>query len=198
MIRLLLFLTLFAALARANDLAVIAIKLPDEKTPRNVTVELFNNDAPNTVANFEKLARRKFYKNIAFHRAFPNKMVQTGDPASRHKKSNIAVGVGGPGYTVPAEIKRRHVRGSVAMGRLPDKINPNKASNGSQFYVTLAPMPKLDGEYTVFGQVTDGLDVLEKISRQTADSNDSPVDRVYIKSVTVYPAAAGAPQAKVD
>lgn len=198
MIRLLLFLTLFAALARANDLAVIAIKLPDEKTPRNVTVELFNNDAPNTVANFEKLARRKFYKNIAFHRAFPNKMVQTGDPASRHKKSNIAVGVGGPGYTVPAEIKRRHVRGSVAMGRLPNKINPNKASNGSQFYVTLAPMPKLDGEYTVFGQVTDGLDVLEKISRQTADSNDSPVDRVYIKSVTVYPAAAGAPQAKVD
>lgn len=198
MIRLFLLLTLFAGFARANDIAVIAIKLPDEKRPKNVTIELFNSDAPNTVANFEKLARRKFYKNIAFHRAFPNKMVQTGDPASRRKKSNTTVGVGGPGYTVPAEIKRRHVRGSVAMGRLPNKINPNKASNGSQFYVTLVPMPTLDGEYTVFGQVTDGLDVIQKISNLTTDSNDSPVQRVYIKSVTIYPASAEAPQAKMD
>lgn len=180
----LLALCLSAFALHANDLAVVEVKFPGEK-PKKFTIELFNEDAPRTVENFEKLARKKFYKGVTFHRAFPKKMVQTGDPLSKKKHTSMAVGTGGPGYTVPAEIKRKHVAGAVAMGRLPDKINPNKSSNGSQFYIALVPMPKLDGGYTVFGQVVDGMDVLTAISSEPTDSNDAPERRIVIRSVKI-------------
>ncbi len=83
---------------------------------------------------------------MRFHRVFPN-LVQTGDPRSRWGEADKS-GTGGPGYTVPPEIKLNNVRGSVAMARLPDKINPSKLSNGSQFFASLTALPKIDGQYT--------------------------------------------------
>jgi peptidyl-prolyl cis-trans isomerase B (cyclophilin B) len=81
----------------------------------------------------------------------------------------------------------------VAMSRLPDNINPSKVSSGSQFYVCLTPMPKLDGKYTVFGEVLEGLDVLESISNQPTDSNDFPLAKIVIKSMTIQPRFAEPP-----
>ncbi len=148
--------------------------------------DLFAADAPMTVENFKKLARKHFYDGLTFHRAFPHILVQVGDPLSR-KKDRSKVGTGGPGWTVPPEIHRRHVKGAVAMARLPDKINPSRVSNGSQFFICLQAMPSYDGQYTVFGQVTRGMETLDAISTKTVDSNDNPVDRIVIKSLRVVP-----------
>jgi len=171
--------------AIATDVAILSIGTPENKVPQQVVIELYPEAAPLTVANFEKLARKKFYKGMTFHRAIPGKLVQTGDPLSKKKNPNLPLGTSGPGYVVPAEIKLRHERGSVAMGRLPDRINPNKASNGSQFYVCLAPAPTLNGEYTVFGKVISGLEVLETLSRGETDSNGVPLKRAVIRSVKI-------------
>src|SRR5438093_3961190 len=123
-LKLLLPLALFqlcAASARA-DQAVMEIQL-GKKDVRKVVINLYANDAPQTVENFEKLARKRFYNGIAFHRVFPHTLVQAGDPLSR-KKDRAKVGTGGPGYTLPPEFHRKHVKGAVAMSRLPDTINP--------------------------------------------------------------------------
>ena len=119
---------------------------------------------------------------MRFHRIFAHSLVQTGDPKSRHGESNYS-GTGGPGHTIPAEIHLPHQRGSVAMSRLPDNINPLRASNGSQFYVCLEPMPQLNGEYTVFAEVTEGLDVLDAVSVIPANSNNFPMEKIVIKSI---------------
>lgn len=171
---------------RADEVALLQIRFGKEKTLRPVAIELFEQDAPIAAANFKKLARKGFYKGIAFHRAFPNMLVQAGDPASRGDERG-KVGTGGPGYTLPPEIRRNHVRGSVAMARLPDKINPSRMNNGSQFYICLAPMPSLDGQYTVFGQVLYGYETLEAISNTPTDSNDNPIERREIRSVKILP-----------
>lgn len=182
-----LALALFGT-ASADDVAIIQIK-SDAKLQR-VVIEFYDSAAPNTVANFKKLASAKFYNGLAFHRAFPHKLVQAGDPLSKHK-SRSGVGTGGPGYTLPPEINaHKHVLGAVAMARLSDKVNPARVSNGSQFYVALASMPELDGQYTVFGHVIEGLDVLDAISQKPVDTNDSPVDRVEIESVKIVTSEA--------
>ncbi len=93
--------------------------------------------------------------------------------------------------TVPAEIKRNNVRGSVGTSRLPDNVNPAKASNGSQIYFALTSLPKLDGKNTVFGEVLEGLEVLEAISNQPTDSNDFPLAKIIIESITIQPRFAG-------
>jgi cyclophilin family peptidyl-prolyl cis-trans isomerase len=170
----------------ADDVAVVSLKISGEKKPQQFVIEFYEGDAPQTVENFKKLAHHGFYKGIAFHRVFPKILVQTGDPLSRNR-SREKVGTGGPGYTLPAEIHRKHIAGAVVMGRLPDKVNPARRSNGSQFFVTLKPMPEYDGQYTVFGHVVSGLDVLEAVSRKPADSNDNPVERVVIRSVKIMP-----------
>ena len=182
----LLFVFAALSLVRADDVAVMQIKIGREKKLPQVVVEFYDRDAPATVDNFEKLVRNGFYKGIAFHRAFPHLLVQAGDPLSR-KKDRTRVGTTGPGYTLPPEIRRKHTGGAVAMARLPDKINPGRLSNGSQFYVCIKPMPNLDGQYTVFGRVIEGLDALDKISALPVDSNDYPIDRVVIKSVKILP-----------
>lgn len=120
-------------------------------------VEMFTRDAPLNVANIANLAIKGFYNGLTFHRIEPGFVVQGGDPKGD--------GTGGPGYTVPAEIKRKHEKGSMAMARLPDAINPEKASSGSQFYFCLQPLPMLDGKYTVIGKIVEGMDVLEKIGQ---------------------------------
>lgn len=148
------------------------------------TIELkfFPNLAPKHVANFKKLARSGFYNGTKFHRVIPNFMIQGGDPNS--KDSNRANdGTGGPGWTVPAEFnKHPHSRGILSMARTAD---PNSA--GSQFFITVAPTPQLDGQYTVFGQVIKGMDVVDKIVNLPRDPNDNPLAQnpAIVKSVKI-------------
>ena len=120
-------------------------------------IELYPKVAPKTVENFETLTKKGFYDGLTFHRVVPDFVVQGGDPDG--------TGTGGPGYTVPAEIdaKEKHLRGSVATARTSDAVNPQRASSGSQFYVCLEPQPSLDGQYTVFGGVIDGMEVVDQI-----------------------------------
>ena len=122
----------------------------------DIAVDLYPKDAPQTVNNFIFLAREGFYNNLTFHRVESGFVIQGGDP--------LGTGTGGPGYTIPAEIKARHTKSAIAMARLPDEMNPRRESSGSQFYITLEPQPALDGQYTVFGQVTRGMDVVGKIA----------------------------------
>ena len=124
-----------------------------------VTIQLLGEHAPKTVANFIKLAREGFYDGLTFHRVEPGVLVQGGDPRGN--------GTGGPGYTVEAEIdpQLHHRVGTVATARLGDRANPERRSSGSQFYICLQPLPYLDGAYTIFGQVVEGLDVAARIQR---------------------------------
>jgi cyclophilin family peptidyl-prolyl cis-trans isomerase len=122
--------------------------------------ELYAGQAPQTVNNFVYLARAGFYDGLSFHRVVPGFVIQGGDPLGK--------GNGGPGYTVPAEIGLPHTKGALAMARLSDQVNPERASSGSQFYITLDKTPHLDGGYTVFGQVVDGTSVVESIAQGDA------------------------------
>jgi peptidyl-prolyl cis-trans isomerase B (cyclophilin B) len=115
----------------------------------------------------------------------PETLIQFGDPFSR-KQDRSLVGTGGPGYTLPAEIHRPNVRGSVAMAALPPTLNPSRASNGSQVYILLRPQPELDKDYTVFGQVTSGLEFLDSVSRRARDTNDYPLERVTIRLIEIH------------
>lgn len=112
-------------------------------------------DAPQTVNNFVFLSCQGFYDGLTFHRYEPGFVIQGGDP--------LGLGNGGPGYVVPAEISLPHIEGALAMARLSDQVNPQRDSSGSQFYITLTATPFLDGAYTVFGQVTEGMDVVQAI-----------------------------------
>ena len=182
----LLATALAAPFVRADDVAVISLRIAKEKQLRDFAIELYADDAPKTVENFKKLAKKGFYKGTTVHRAFAGTLVQMGDPLSR-AKDRSTVGTGGPGYTLAPEIRKKHVKGAVAAARLPDKINPSRMSNGSQFYICLEPMSNLDGQYTVFGKVLWGMDTLEMVSGKPVDSNDNPVDRIEIRSVKILP-----------
>jgi cyclophilin family peptidyl-prolyl cis-trans isomerase len=122
----------------------------------DIVVQLDADAAPLTVNNFVFLANQGFYDSLTFHRVEPGFVIQGGDPAG--------TGGGGPGYKVPAEIGLKHVEGAIAMARQGDQVNPERASSGSQFYITLDQTDFLDGAYTVFGQVTDGMDVVQSIA----------------------------------
>jgi len=116
-----------------------------------IMIELYPDSAPNTVANFKALAGKGYYDGLLFHRVIPGFMAQGGDPDGR--------GTGGPGYSVKAEFnERRHVRGTLAMAR---SANPDSA--GSQFYICFDAQPHLDRQYTIFGQVTEGMDIVDQI-----------------------------------
>jgi peptidyl-prolyl cis-trans isomerase B (cyclophilin B) len=118
-----------------------------------IRMEFYPADAPKTVDNFVTLAKKGFYNNLTFHRVVPDFVVQGGCP-----KGN---GTGGPGYTVPAEFnKQKHLRGSVAMAR---SQHPDSA--GSQFYICYGATPHLDGNYTVFGKVTSGMEHVDRIKQ---------------------------------
>jgi cyclophilin family peptidyl-prolyl cis-trans isomerase len=179
-------LSLSLAAARADDVALLQIHIKGTGETIPVAFSFYEGDAQNTVANFKKLAKKGFYDGCLFHRAFPHTLVQAGDPYSKHSDRS-RVGTGGPGYTLLPEIRHRHGVGDVSMARLPDKINPTRVSNGSQFFVCLAPLPEYDGKYTVFAHVLYGLDTLERISEMPVDSNDFPTERVSIQSVKILP-----------
>jgi peptidyl-prolyl cis-trans isomerase B (cyclophilin B) len=132
-----------------------------------IDVELDTQQAPITVNNFVYLAQRGWYDGVTFFRMLPGYIVQTGDPTD--------TGLGGPGYELPPEIGLPHTVGALAMARRPDEVNPEKLSNGSQFFITLSPLPELDGDYTVFGYVTQGIDVLQELRPRDPDTQpDAP------------------------
>lgn len=120
-----------------------------------IVCELYPQKAPLSVTNFMMLAEVGFYDGLKFHRVVDGFVIQGGDPEG--------TGSGGPGYTIPAEIGLPHTEGALAWARLPDQVNPEKRSSGSQFYITLDETSFLNGEYTVFGQTIEGLDVTKKI-----------------------------------
>jgi peptidyl-prolyl cis-trans isomerase B (cyclophilin B) len=131
---------------RMHPTAVITMEKGGE-----IRIELYPEDAPKTVESFITLSKKGFYDGLTFHRIEPGFVAQGGDPKGD--------GTGGPGYTLKAEFnKRKHVRGTVAMAR---SQNPDSA--GSQFYICFAPAPHLDNNYTIFGQVTAGMDVVDRI-----------------------------------
>ena len=122
----------------------------------DIVVQLDAAAAPKTVNNFVFLAREGFYNGLTFHRVEPGFVIQGGDPAG--------TGGGGPGYKVEAEIGLPHVDGAIATARTGDNVNPERLSSGSQFYITLGPQQSLDGQYTVFGRVTEGMDLTRAIA----------------------------------
>jgi len=151
-----------------------------ETTLGTIVLEFFEEDAPNHVANFKKLTREGFYDGVTFHRVIPGFMIQAGCPLTKDD-DRTNDGTGGPGYTIDAEFNDRpHRRGTLSMARKPD---PNSA--GSQFFICLKPQPGLDGQYTVFGQVIQGMDVVDKIAKVKRDKRDNPIEPVVMEKVTI-------------
>jgi cyclophilin family peptidyl-prolyl cis-trans isomerase len=174
-----LVLAATSVFVRAEDAVILQLEKKGSLLPP-IVIEVFEKDAPRHSANFLKLVRSGFYQNTSIHRILPGALVQMGDPISRGKNA-VDLGTGGPGYTLAPEIKRRHETASVGMGRLPDKINPGRLSNGSQFYITLKALPELDGAQTVFGKVTRGMEVLQELQKAPTDTNDTPVERIVVR-----------------
>jgi peptidyl-prolyl cis-trans isomerase B (cyclophilin B) len=144
-----------------------------ETTEGTITAELFPKDAPGHVNSFVFLAKDGFYDGVIFHRVIPGFMIQGGDPTG--------TGMGGPGYKLKAEFnKRKHTRGVLSAARSAD---PNSA--GSQFFLMHEEAPHLDGQYTAFGQVTSGLEVVDKIVAAPRDRNDKPKNPASIKTIKV-------------
>ncbi len=137
--------------------------------------------------NFEKLALEKFYDGILFHRVINGFMIQTGDPLSKDPANKSRFGTGGPGYNVPAEFvpEYTHKKGALAAARRGDAANPLKESSGSQFYIVQNPVScaQLDGDYTVFGETLEGLDIIDKIAAVQTDGRDCPVQDVKIITI---------------
>jgi cyclophilin family peptidyl-prolyl cis-trans isomerase len=141
-------------------------------TEGDIVLELFDEDAPKTVGNFKQLAGQGFYDGLIFHRVIPDFMIQGGCPQG--------TGTGGPGYTFEDEINQHKVvRGALAMAN----AGPN--TNGSQFFiVTTDEAPWLDGKHTVFGEVRDGMDVVDRIGGTRTDAGDRPVEPIGIETIT--------------
>ena len=136
--------------------------------------ELYADETPGTVANFVELAGHNFYDGLTFHRVIPDFVIQGGCPRGD--------GTGGPGYTIKCETsapRQRHDRGVLSMA------HRGKDTGGSQFFITLVPTPWLDGKHAIFGQVVEGMDVVEKIGKLPTDSMDRPLKKVVMEKVTI-------------
>jgi peptidyl-prolyl cis-trans isomerase A (cyclophilin A) len=141
----------------------------------NFTIELFEQETPNTVGNFVKLAEKNFYNGVIFHRVIDGFMIQGGDPTG--------TGRGGPGYQFVDEF---HVKLKHNSEGILSMANAGPNTNGSQFFITLAPTPHLDGRHTVFGKVVEGMDIVRKIGKtKTSKPGDRPVVDVVMNKVTV-------------
>lgn len=199
--------------AKKEEMVVISTVYGD------MTVRLYP-ETPLHKANFLKLVNESFYDSLLFHRVIKGFMIQGGDPDSKGAKPGAALGRGGPGYTIPAEIDQQfiHKKGALSAARQGDQVNPKKESSGSQFYVvqgkpvpsseleriadqkkrkntsdsdgytpeqietysTLGGTPHLDGDYTVFGEVIEGLDVIDSIAKQAVDRRSRPVEDIIM------------------
>jgi peptidyl-prolyl cis-trans isomerase B (cyclophilin B) len=167
----------------SNEVAVIKTSEGD------MVVQFWTDAAPNTIENFKKLARKGFYDGTIFHRIVKGFMIQGGDPNSKDPAKENSYGEGGPGYNIKAEFNdHSHDRGVISMARGPD---PDSA--GSQFFICLAPVQRLDHQYTTFGKLIKGQDVLEKIgdtpvTRNSMGEPSKPTKRVVIESIKIVPA----------
>lgn len=157
-------------------------------THGTMRIKLYNK-TPKHRDNFKKLVAEKYYDDIRFHRVIEGFMIQAGDPFSRDTSMIAMWGQGGPDYTVPAEFVNEywHKKGALAAARKGDMANPTKASSGSQFYIVHDENAclHLDGQYSIFGEVIDGLDVIDKIAAVPVDRMDRPYEDVKI--ITVKP-----------
>jgi peptidyl-prolyl cis-trans isomerase B (cyclophilin B) len=166
----------------SNEVAVI------ETSEGDMVLQFWTDAAPNTVENFKKLAHSGFYDGTIFHRIVKGFMIQGGDPNSKDPGKESSYGQGGPGYKIKAEFNdRSHERGVISMARSSD---PDSA--GSQFFICLASVPRLDHQYTTFGKLIKGDDVLEKIgdtpvTRSSTGENSKPTKRVVIESIKIVP-----------
>jgi peptidyl-prolyl cis-trans isomerase B (cyclophilin B) len=167
----------------SNEVAVI------KSSEGEMVVQFWTDAAPNTIENFKKLARQGFYDGTIFHRIVKDFMIQGGDPNSKDPGKENSYGQGGPGYKINAEFNDHpHDRGVISMARAAD---PDSA--GSQFFICLAPVHRLDHQYTTFGKLIKGDDVLEKIGNIAVERNaqgepSKPTKRVAIESVKIVPA----------
>lgn len=167
-----------AQAAANNEVAVI------KTSEGTMVLEFYPDVAPNHVANFKKLARQGFYDGQCFHRVIKGFMIQAGDPYTKDDAKKELWGQGGPGYTIKAEFNsKHHARGILSMARTPD---PNSA--GSQFFICHGDCGQLDGQYTVFGNLIKGFDVLDKIAETPTEGPDRPVKRINIESIKIVPA----------
>ncbi len=201
------------------------VKVDNNKTPMvemvtnmgTMKIKLYDN-TPQHRDNFIKLVEQGFYDSVLFHRVIPSFMIQGGDPDSKGAAAGKMLGMGGPGYTVPAEFvdNNIHVKGALSAARTGDQMNPTKASSGSQFYIVQGQSlsdgmldqmegakkfkytpeqralykekggtPFLDRDYTVFGELVEGFDVLDKISAVARDRGDRPTQDVMIIKATL-------------
>lgn len=145
-----------------------------ETSMGNFKAELFEDKAPLTSGNFIKLIEKGFYNGVIFHRVIPDFMIQGGDPTG--------TGMGGPGYTIKDEFGpglKHNVSGLLSMA------NSGPNTGGSQFFITVAPTPWLDGKHAIFGRIVEGYDVVEKISKVQRDSDDKPLTTVTMKKVSI-------------
>ena len=145
-----------------------------ETSMGNFTIELFEAQTPDTVANFVKLAEKNFYDGVIFHRVIDGFMIQGGDPTG--------TGRGGPGYQFPDEI---HPQLKHTSEGILSMANAGPHTNGSQFFITLTATPHLDGRHTVFGKVAEGMDIVKKIGKTPVKPGDRPVTDVLMKKVTI-------------
>src|SRR5438045_720123 len=166
-----------------NEVAVIKTSEGD------MVIQFWADAAPNTIENFKKLAHSGFYNGTIFHRIVKGFMVQGGDPNSKNPAKEDSYGAGGPGYKIKAEFNdHSHERGVISMAREPD---PDSA--GSQFFICLAPVTRLDHQYTTFGKLIKGDDVLEKIggtpvTRNSMGEVSKPTKRITIDKIDIVPA----------
>jgi peptidyl-prolyl cis-trans isomerase B (cyclophilin B) len=157
-----------------NEVAVI------ETTEGTIEISFLDDKAPGHVKNFKDLAQKGFYNGTIFHRVIPGFMIQGGDPNSKSPDKS-SHGTGGPGYSINAEFNdTQHNRGILSMARSQD---PNSA--GSQFFIVVNDAHFLDGQYTAFGEVTDGMDVADKIVNSPRDGNDNPDERIEMTEVRI-------------
>ena len=183
----------------------------------DMVIELFD-DTPLHRDNFSKLVEKGFYDDLLFHRVIQGFMIQGGDPRSKNASANSALGAGGPGYNVPAEIsaKHLHIKGALCAARQPESVNPKRESSGSQFYIVhgqkmtdasleqmqnskgityteeqkqlykeLGGAPQLDLDYTVFGRVVQGLDIIDQIAQAQTTKTDRPIKDIKMKIVPI-------------
>ena len=176
------------ALATQNAAQTARAEVLLETTEGNIRIALYN-ETPRHRDNFLKLVESHFYDSLLFHRVIPSFMIQTGDPDSRHAEPGALLGEGDLPYQLEPEIvpALRHRYGSVAAAREGDDVNPGHLSSACQFYIVTrkSGTPHLDGAYTVFGEVTEGMDVANRIQRHIRDDDDRPVHDVRILRATV-------------
>ena len=178
--------------AKAAEEARINAPIAEEPMLEMVTsmgsmkIKLYK-ETPQHRDNFVKLARKGYYNGLLFHRVIRGFMIQAGDPLTRDTTKVDTYGSGGPGYTIPAEIVPglTHKKGAIAAARKADSVNPKKESSGSQFYIVQSEegCKHLDGEYTVFGEVVEGLNVIDNIARVETSARGLPYYPIKIISV---------------